>query len=219
MHVEVWSDIACPWCWLGKHHLEEALRRVGPSVEVTVEMHSFELDPTKHASVPVLEHFRQAYGATERVAKAQERLATLGRQVGLRFDFEHQQWANTFDAHRLHHLGIMTGRGPQVVERFMHAYHSEGADLASHETLRALALEAELEPADVDRVLRTTEFADEVHRDEAEAREIGIDGVPFFLFDEEYAVSGAQPVAGFVEIVRRLGRGGGGPALDPKETA
>lgn len=205
MHIEVWSDIACPWCWLGKHHLEEALRRM-PQLDVTVEMHSFELDPERHPTMPVLEHFRARDGDTRAVVASQNRLAKLGRAVGLEYDFARQQWANTFDAHRLHHLGIMSGRGPQVVERLMRAYHTEGADLADPATLRSLAVEVELEPAAVDALLGGDDFAEAVHRDEAAARELGIDGVPFFLFDEEYAVSGAQPVATFVEILTRLAR-------------
>lgn len=221
MNIEVWSDIACPWCWLGRHHLEEAVQRLGPSAEVTVELHSYELDPSPHSSVPVRQHFRDVYGDTAGVEAAQQRLAELGKKVGLAYDFERQLWANTFDAHRVHHLAVMSGRGPQVVERFMRAYHGEGADLASHATLRALAVEEDLEPDAVDAVLKGRAFADEVRHDEERAREIGIDGVPFFLFDEEYAVSGAQPVATFVEILRRLTRPGRARAttLDASEQA
>ena len=206
MHVEVWSDIACPWCWLGKHHLEEAARRLDGTVEVTIEMHAFELDPSKHPTAPVLEHYRTTDGDVAGLQAAQRRLTQMGRAVGLEFDFARQLWANTFDAHRLHHLGIVSGRGPQVVERFMHAYHAEGEDLASRATLTRLAAEVDLEPEAVARVLDSDQYADAVREDEERAREIGIDGVPFFLFDEEYAVSGAQPVATFVDVLRRLGR-------------
>lgn len=206
MHVEVWSDIACPWCWLGKHHLEEAIRRLDGNVEVTVEMHSYELDPSPRATVPILEHLRQVGGDLAAIQAAHRRLTEMGRRVGLVFDFDRQLRANTFDAHRVHHLGIMSGRGPALVERLMQAYHAEGEDLASHDTLARLAAEVELEPSDVARTLRSNDFADTVRRDEALAKEIGIDGVPFFLFDDEYAVSGAQPIATFVDILRRLAR-------------
>jgi predicted DsbA family dithiol-disulfide isomerase len=202
MRIDAWSDIACPWCWLGKHHLEEALRREG--VHAQVEMRSFELDPTRGATAPAREHLARKLGGHARVDAIHERLAQMGERAGIRYDFGRQQVANTFDAHRVHHLAKARGRGPQVIERFLRAYHGEGADLADHATIRRLAAEEGLDAGEVDSVLASGAYGADVRADELEARELGIHGVPFFLIDGRYALSGAQPVEAFVQALRMI---------------
>lgn len=202
MRIDVWSDIACPWCWLGKHHLEEALRRGG--VEAEVAMRSFELNPSPRPTIPARDYLVRRLGGAERVDAAHARLAALGERAGLRYAFDRALVANTFDAHRVHHLAQAKGRGPETIERFMRAYHGEGADLADPDTITRLAVEAGLDEADVRQVLATDAFADAVRRDEAEARAIGVQGVPFFVIDGRYGISGAQPVEAFEEALRAI---------------
>ena len=201
----MWSDIACPWCWLGKRHLEEAIQHVGAQ-DVQVEFHSYELQPGAGPSRPVSEYLVERFGSKAAVDAAHERLSQAGRPVGLEYDFERALMANTFDAHRLHHLAKARGLGARVMERFMSARQGEGADMADHPTLRRLATEAGLEGSEVDHVLAGDAYAEEVRADEAAARELGIGGVPFFVIDGRYALSGAQPVATFVRALQ-LARG------------
>ncbi|HVM45026.1 MAG TPA: DsbA family oxidoreductase [Candidatus Thermoplasmatota archaeon] len=200
MKVEVWSDIACPYCWLGKHHLQEALRRSG-ATDVEVEFRSFELQPDARRARPVREYLAERYGSLAQVDAAHERLARAGRAVGIAFDFERALMANTFDAHRVHHLAKARGLGERVMERFLRARQGEGADMSDHATLRRLALEAGLDGAEVDEVLASDAYAAAVRADEAQARAYGIHGVPFFLFDGRYAVNGAQPVEVFEQAI------------------
>lgn len=203
LKVDVWSDIACPWCWLGKHHMQEAIRRSGRT-DVEVEFHSFELQPDAHGARPVREYLMERYGSTRNIDAAHDRLAQAGRAVGIAYDFERALMVNTFDAHRLHHLAKARGLGDVVVERFMKARQGEGADVSDRATLRRLSIEAGLDATDVDRVLASDEYADAVRADEESARELGIHGVPFFVFDGKYGVSGAQPIEVFEQVLGQL---------------
>lgn len=196
LRVDVWSDIACPWCWLGKRHLELAIERAGAR-DVEVEFHSFELQPNARESRPVKEYLVERYGSAEAVDAAHERLARAGAAVGLDYDFDAALMANTFDAHRLTHLAKERGVGARVMDRFMRARQGEGADMADRATLRRLAVEAGLDGAEVDEVLASDKYVDAVRADEHIARELGIHGVPFFIIDGKYALSGAQPIESF----------------------
>ncbi|HUR70211.1 MAG TPA: DsbA family oxidoreductase [Candidatus Thermoplasmatota archaeon] len=195
MKVDVWSDIACPWCWLGKAHLEEAARRAGVPIEV--EFHAFELQPGAQRVRPLSEYARERFGDPRALDAAHARLAAAGARVGLAYDFGRALMASTFDAHRLHALAKERGLGGPLVERLMRARQGEGADVSDHVTLRALALEAGLAAAEVDRVLASDAYADRVRADERAAVEIGVSGVPFFVFDDKLALGGAQPVEVF----------------------
>ncbi|HET6403985.1 MAG TPA: DsbA family oxidoreductase [Candidatus Thermoplasmatota archaeon] len=200
MRIDVWSDIACPWCWLGKRHLDLALERAGVK-DAQVQFRSFELQPNMRGTRPVREYLLERFGSAEAVDAAHERLARAGRGVGLDYDFDAALMANTFDAHRLTHLAKARGRGLEVMERFLRARQAEGADMGDHATLRRLALEAGLDGAEVDEVLAGEAFAEDVRRDEDAARELGIGGVPFFVFEGKYALSGAQPVEVFERAI------------------
>lgn len=202
MRVEMWSDVACPWCWLGKRHLEEAIRQAGLARDVVVDVRSFELDPRPRPTVPANEHLARRLGGAARVDAVHRRLAEMGERVGLRYDFDRALVATTFDAHRVHHLAKTRGLGPEVVERLMRARHAEGADLADHATIRRLAVEAGLDGAEVDRTLSSGAYAADVRADEAEAAALGIQGVPFFVLDGRLGVSGAQPVEVLLEALR-----------------
>jgi predicted DsbA family dithiol-disulfide isomerase len=198
--IEVWSDIACPWCWLGKHHLEQAIQRIG--IEAQVEFRSFELQPQARGTRPVREYLAERYGSAQSIDAAHARLTRAGEAVGIRYDFERALMANTFDAHRLHHLAKARGLGEPLIERLMRARQGEGADVSDRATLRALAVDVGLDAQEVDDVLAGDRFADDVRRDEAEAAAIGVQGVPFFVFDRKLALSGAHPIEVFEHAIR-----------------
>jgi predicted DsbA family dithiol-disulfide isomerase len=204
VRVEVWSDVACPWCLLGNAHLREAMRQTGIPAEVTLR--SFQLSPDLAHSRPVKEYLAQRFGDPARVAQSHARLAEMGAKVGLAYDFDKAMAANTFDAHRLHHLATSRGRGGEVMERLLRAQHTEGRDIASHATLRAIGVAAGLQADEVDGLLASTDLADEVEADIAEARTLGVTGVPFFVFDRRFALSGAQPVETFAQALAQAQR-------------
>lgn len=204
MRVDVWSDIACPWCWVGKRHLEEAVRRQGLEREVQIDYHAYELRPKQGATELAKPFLERKFGSAERLAAAHARLSQMGLEAGISYDFEKARLANTFDAHRLAALARSHGRGAAAVERFMRAYHGEGADLASHDELRRLAADVGLGAAEVNEVLASDRFTDAVRSDEAQAVELGITGVPFFVFEGRYGVSGAQPVESFEQVLERV---------------
>lgn len=202
MKVEVWSDVACPFCWLGKAHLQAALRNAG--VEADVEFRSFELAPAAGPARPVREYLEERYGAGPGIDASQARLRAQGAAVGLAYDFERMLMANTFDAHRVHHLAKARGLGEALMERLLRAHHGEGADVSDHATLRRIAGEAGLDGAEVESLLMGDAYATEVRADEALARKYGIRGVPFFVFDGRLALSGAHPVEVFEEALRQV---------------
>ncbi len=199
LRIDVWSDIACPWCFVGKRRLEAALERFPHAEQVQVVWRAFELDSSApreaDTSKSHAERLAKKYGMS--VAQAQSRtdqLKETARGAGIEFDFEHIRPGNTFDAHRLVHLAEELGMQGAMKERFLSAYLSEGEAIGDPKVLQRLAIAAGLPVAEVDRVLESDAYAAEVRADEQQARELGINGVPFFVFDERLAASGAQPV-------------------------
>jgi predicted DsbA family dithiol-disulfide isomerase len=195
MKIEIWSDIACPWCYVGKRRFEKALAQFEHRDEVDVEWRSFELDPSAARSYgqPQAELLAAKYGVP--VAQAEQmnaRMTAEGKKEGLDFHFELSRPGNTFDAHRLIHLAASVGRREAVVERFFAGYLTEGAAIGEPDVLRRLATEAGLDDGAVREVLESDRYSDAVRADEARARAFGISGVPFFAIDEQYGVSGAQ---------------------------
>jgi len=184
MEVDVWSDIACPWCYVGK-------RRLDPSAPKFAE-----------PAIPYAERLARKYGSP--VAEAERRIAQMtevAAQDGLDFHFERVRPGNTFDAHRLIHLAHAKGLQDAVKERLLRAYLSEGAAIGDPGTLRALAVEAGLAEDDVVLVLQTDAYAREVREDERAAHEIGVRGVPFFAIGGRYGLSGAQPVEVLLQAI------------------
>ena len=198
--VEVWSDIACPWCYIGKRRLEAAIGRLPAGAgkdAVDVVWRAFELDPgaprVRDASVPYAERLAKKYGMPLEEAHASlRRMTDLASRDGLDFHFERVQAGNTFDAHRVIHLAHERGVQDAVKERFLRAYMTEGEPIGEPEVLARLASEAGLEAADVRITLASDAYSREVRADEEQARTLGISGVPFFVIDRRYAVSGAQ---------------------------
>ncbi len=206
VRIQVWSDIVCPWCYIGKRRLEAALAQYGQPVEVV--WRAFELDPsapTVAAEVkPIVERLASKYRRS--LAEAQKMLDQVtdtARAEGLDFHFEHARPANTFDAHRVLHLAHLRGVQAAVKERLMRAYFTEGALVSDHDTLAKLAAEAGLDSDEVRRVLAADTYGKEVRADQAQARTHGISGVPFFVINERVGVSGAQSPEALVAALRQ----------------
>jgi predicted DsbA family dithiol-disulfide isomerase len=195
MELEIWSDVACPWCYLGKRRMEAALEQFEDRGAVAVTWRSFELDPSapRESGVDVATHLAQKYGMTrEQALASQRRLMDLAAGDGLELHLDRAQRTNTFDAHRLVKLGAEHGLADEVKERMMRAYHSDAELVGDPATLARLGVEAGLDEAEVAEVLAGDRFADEVRADELEAASLGIDGVPFFVVDRQFAARGAQ---------------------------
>jgi predicted DsbA family dithiol-disulfide isomerase len=206
MDVEVWSDIVCPWCYIGQRRLRSVLEREGRT-DVIVVGRSFELNPagprTTDRTLPAL--LAERYGLSESDARmANARVTEAAAQEGLEYHLDRARPGNTFDAHRLLQLATRRGLRESVEERFMRAYFTEGEAIADTGTLRRLAVDAGLAAAEVDRVLAGTEFSEDVRREEDRARQLGARGVPFFRFANGVQISGAQPAGVFAEALRRL---------------
>ncbi|MFZ0130657.1 MAG: DsbA family oxidoreductase [Candidatus Dormiibacterota bacterium] len=196
MEIEIWSDVVCPWCYIGKRRFEGALAAFDHRGEVNVTWRSFQLDPSAPATTegdPV-ERLAAKYGMSRAAAEAaQARVTANAATEGLDFHLDRARSGNTFDAHRLIHLAHSVGRQDALKERLMAGYFVEGAAIGEHDVLTRLAVEAGLEEGAVRDVLAGDAYADDVRHDELEARQLGITGVPFFVLDRAYGVSGAQP--------------------------
>src|SRR5438552_529404 len=184
MHIEIWSDVVCPWCYIGKRRLESALARFAHRDDVEVVWRSFELDPTAPAirTDDHAERLAAKYGISREQALANHaRLTQLAAQEGLAFDFGKSRSGNTLDAHRLLHLARERGVQDDVKERMFHAYFTEGEAIGDPETLLRLVSETGIPAADARAVLGSDAYAEDVRAEESEARELGINGVPFFV--------------------------------------
>jgi predicted DsbA family dithiol-disulfide isomerase len=197
LRVDVWSDIACPWCYIGKRRLEGALARFPHRDRVSVVWRAFELDPSapleRDPGVSYVARISKKYGASASEAEAMlARVVEAGRGEGLDLRFDRARSGNTFDAHRILHLAGERGMQDALKERYLRAYLTEGELIGDHETLVRLGAEVGLPPEEIRAALASEDTAAAVRVDEREAHELGIRGVPFFLIGR-YAVSGAQP--------------------------
>jgi len=206
MKVEIWSDIACPWCWIGKRRFEKALASFEGRDEVEIVWRSYELDPQapRRHDLSQAELLAAKYGMSEQQLRAMtDRVAGEGRKEGIPFDFDRIVSGNTFDAHRLAHLAGATGQRGEMVERLYTAYFSEGEALGDVDTLVRLAAELGVDAEEARGMLENDTLADDVRADEERARMFGINGVPFFAIDEKYGISGAQPPELILETLRK----------------
>ncbi|GII57639.1 DSBA oxidoreductase [Planotetraspora thailandica] len=205
MQVEVWSDVVCPWCYIGKRRLEKALAGFEHADEVELVWRSFQLDPSypKGVSQPVFEALSEKFGgSTSQVRAMTDRVKALAAEEGLEYDFEKSVMVNTFDAHRLTHLAKAHGLGPQMHERLMRAQLIEGETLNDTETLVRLSGEVGVPADEARRVLAGDDYTKDVEADIREAATLGATGVPFFVLDRAYGVSGAQPVELFLSALQ-----------------
>ncbi len=202
MKIEIWSDVVCPWCYIGKRRLEHALREFEHADEVEVAWRSFQLNPDTPAgtAVPTLDYLTRRFGP--QASQMTGRVAELARGEGLDFDFSTQLTVNTLDAHRLLHLAADLGLGDAAKERLLHAHFTEGADLSDPETLVRLAGEVGVDTGRAREVLASREYADAVQADIELAQAFGASGVPFFVIDRKYGISGAQPAETFLQALR-----------------
>lgn len=207
MRVEIWSDIACPWCYIGKRRFEAALARFEHRDEMEVVWRSFELDPGAPAEPEgdLAEALARKYGSSvEQVQERWEGMTAMAAEDGLDMRFHDVRRGNTFDAHRLTHLAAAHGLGDATVERLFRAHHTEGELLSDHTVLERLAVEAGLPGSEVAEVLADDRFAAEVREDERTAASLGITAVPFFVIDRAMGASGAHPPEVLLQL---LGRG------------
>jgi predicted DsbA family dithiol-disulfide isomerase len=203
--VEIWSDVVCPWCYIGKRRFERALAGFDRADEVEVHWRSFQLNPDqpRGARTSHDEYLAAKLGASvDQVRNLNARVVDLAAAEGLDYHFETYKVINTFDTHRVAHLARARGLDDEVQERFLRAQLVEGEVLDDPDTLARLGEEIGVDPTDVRQVLASDEYADEVHHDLAEARALGINGVPFFVLDRRYGVSGAQPAEFFLEALQ-----------------
>jgi predicted DsbA family dithiol-disulfide isomerase len=206
MQIEIWSDVVCPWCYLGKRRFEQALAEFPLRDEVTVVHRSFQLDPSapRDHTVATSELLSTKYGLTpERVDQMQREMTERAAADGLDYHLDGQQSGNTVDAHRLVHLAAARGRQDELVERLYRAYFSEQRSVFDADSLAELAAEAGLDEAEVRDVLAGDAYADAVAADVAQAQAYGITGVPFYVLDGRIGVSGAQPVEVFTRALEQ----------------
>jgi len=206
MKIEIWSDYVCPFCYIGKRRLEEALEQTGLGEKAEVVFKAYELDPNSPAVSDTLmtEVLAQKYGMSVGEAKKMtDNVVEQAKTVGLNYNFDVMTPANTFNAHRLAKLAEEEGFDKTVSESLLKAYFIDGEKIGTEEVLLRIAEEAGISRVRAKAVLDSDEFADDVRMDIAEAQQIGVKGVPFFVIDRKYAISGAQPAEAFANALRQ----------------
>lgn len=206
MKVEVWSDVMCPFCYIGKRRFEQALQNFANSEAVTIEWKSFQLNPELETDTEthIDEYLARHKGISlERAQQMNAYVTQMAAEAGLTYNFDQAVVANSFNAHRLSHFAKKHGLGDQMEELLFSAYFTEGKNIDDLQTLQELAAEAGLDAAEAGRVLKTDAFADDVKHDIAEAQYLGIQGVPFFVMNNKYAVSGAQDASVFEQTLQK----------------
>lgn len=205
MRVDIWSDVVCPFCYIGKKRLEAAAEQAG--VELEVHWHSFELDPDAPVRQEISNSERLAlkYGRTvAEVEEMQRNIAKMAAEEGIEFNWENANSGNSFNAHRIIHLAQSHGLGNEAEEAFFFSYMTQGLPIGERETIEDVASRIGLNPVEVDDVLDSDEYADFVKFDQEVAREqLKVTGVPFFVFDQRVALAGAQPREVFLQVLEK----------------
>lgn len=195
MRIEIWTDVMCPWCYIGKRRFEKALAQFAHKDKIEVEWKSFQLNPNQKTDVSksTAQYLAETKGwSAEQTKQIFENVTQLAKAEGLNYNFDKTVVANSFDAHRLLQLAKQQGKGEAIEERLFKAYFEEGKNIADHATLMELAADAGLKKEEVQQMLIDSTFANEVRHDVREAAEIGCTGVPFFVINRKYGISGAQ---------------------------
>ncbi len=206
MKVEIWADIGCPFCYIGKRRFESALERFAFRDKVKVEYRSFQLDPNaeKKPSYDVHDLLAAKTGYSKEEAKAMNKqVAQQAKTVGLDFQIDRIIPANSLDAHRLIKFAERYGKSSEVVELLFKAYFTDAKHIADADTLVEIAVEAGMDREQAIRMLESAEYTDEVRSDGREARSFGASGVPFYVINRKYAISGAQPSEVFLESLQK----------------
>jgi len=207
MKIEVWSDYVCPFCYIGKRRLEEAIELTGLVQNIDVQFKAYQLDPSTPAvsEISTYERLAEKYQTTIEAAKQMTTSVNQQAQtVGLKFDFDSAKPANTFDAHRLAKWAEAQGKPAEVSERLLKAYFIEAQEIGRHEVLLNLIEEIGLDRTQAAEVLSSNAFEKEVKQDIEEGMSLGVQGVPFFVINRKYAISGAQPTEAFAEALRKV---------------
>jgi predicted DsbA family dithiol-disulfide isomerase len=209
MKVEIWSDIACPWCYIGKRRFEKALAAFPHRDEVEVQWRSYQLDPTlpDHHDGTELDYLVERKGMSRtQVSQMFEQVTQIAADEGLRYDFASVVVANSFAGHELLHLATSRGAGDEVKEALLSAHFEHGEDIGDREVLVRIGTEAGLDADEISRDLASRTWRDAVVADITAASALGISGVPFFVLDDKYGVSGAQPTELFTQALEQAWR-------------
>ena len=205
IQLEIWSDLVCPFCYIGKRQLDAALERFEHRDLVQVEWKSFQLDPSapQGSNLSTHEYLAGKYGRSIDWAKQMTaQVAERAEAVGLKFDFSKAVLTNTFDAHRLVRLASQYDLQSEAEEALFSAHFTEGKHIGEAKSLSEIGQSIGLDSSEIETTLKGTRFADEVRRDCDDAKSMGISGVPFFLVNRKYAISGAQPIEVFLNALQ-----------------
>lgn len=206
LDFQVWSDVVCPFCYIGKRHLEQALSQF-PEVEAEITWKSFQLDPStpENPEMDLYDSLASKYGKDRNWAiEMTKGVTNSAKQVGLDFDMDSGVPSNTLKAHQLLHLAKEKGVQDPLKEKFLSAYFVEGKEVNDNATLIEISKSVGLESSDIEKTLQSDDFKDEVEQDISMAQQIGVQGVPFFLIQGKYGLSGAQPVEVFVDVIQQV---------------
>lgn len=207
MYIEIWSDVVCPWCYIGKRRFEAALAQFAHREQVEIMWRSFELDPQapRASNGSLNEVLSKKLGISPaRAAAMNEQVTALAAEEGLDYRLDHAKHGNTFDAHRLIHFAQTHGLQATAKERLLQAYFTEGRAISDPDVLVAIGEEIGLSADQVRTMLASDSYADAVRADERRAQQFGISGVPFYVIDGTYGVSGAQPAAAFLDVLEQI---------------
>ncbi len=207
MKIEIWSDYVCPFCYIGKRKLEEAMATTGLAENIDIQFKAYQLDPNTPAvsDKTTYEMLAEKYRTTPEGAKQMtQSVQQQAQTVGLEYDFDRIKPTNTFDAHRLAKWAEVQGKPAEVSERLLKAYFIEAQTIGQHEVLLNIAEELGLDRMQAAEILSSNAYASEVSQDIQEGMSIGVQGVPFFVINRKYAISGAQPSEIFAEALRKV---------------
>jgi predicted DsbA family dithiol-disulfide isomerase len=206
MKVQIWSDVMCPFCYIGKRRFEQALQQFDSKADIEVEWKSFQLNPhlKTDPTLNVAQHLADIKGWTIDYARQMtDHVTQMAAEVGLTYHMDKAVVANSFDAHRFAHLAKQNGKGEEAEEALFNAYFTEGKNIADHDTLAGLGKSIGLDKALVEKTLATNQYAVDVQQDIVQAQQLGISGVPFFVLDNKYGISGAQTVPVFLQTLQK----------------
>jgi len=206
MKVDIWSDVMCPFCYIGKKHFDEAMTQFDYADDIQVEWKSFQLEPDlkTQPDKTVSEHLAETKGWSDtQTAQMQQRITMMGANADLTFNFDEAIPANSFNAHRLAHFAKSKGKDGRIEEVLFKAYFVDGKNIDDSEVLIDLSAKIGLDKKETQNVLESDKFSREVKEDIRDSQKVGVQGVPFFVFNEKYAVSGAQPADKFLEVLQK----------------
>ncbi|BAU52908.1 DsbA family oxidoreductase [Mucilaginibacter gotjawali] len=206
MKVEIWSDVMCPFCYIGKRRFEQALAGFAQQEDIEVEWKSFQLNPNMvtNPAISIDQYLAEVKGFTlDHAKQLNNHVTQMAAEVGLTYNFDRSVVANSFNAHRYSHLAKKQGKGIEAEEQLFRAYFTDGKNIDDLDTLVELGTAIGLDATEVRKTLESNAFADEVKRDIAEAQQLGIQGVPFFVMNNKYGVSGAQAVPVFEQTLQK----------------